>query len=77
MIADVARAVEVAWATWKHDNRRQHVSWDDVPDQLLARAAIEALRKPPERVLAAFNSYAMCAGYISEGWEAAIDELLK
>lgn len=44
--------------------------------RLIARAAIEAMRKPTEEMERALNSYAVCAGYVPEGWGAAIDAAL-
>jgi hypothetical protein len=35
------------------------------------------MRKPTDEMITALNGYAVCAGYIEEGWAAAIDVALK
>ena len=77
MVTRVARVLEPqAWAalgtgdTLAYENRRKS-------SLRKARAAIQALRDPPARVLDAMQSYAQCAGYIPEGWNAAIDSILQ
>ncbi len=50
---------------------------NDVCSVMNARAAIAAMREPTPEMLAALQSYACCAGYVEEGWAAAIDQALK
>jgi hypothetical protein len=42
-----------------------------------AREIIDSLRAPTEGMIDALQSYAVCAGNIEEGWDAAIDVALK
>lgn len=78
MIERVARAISNA----HYDNQMQHngggTSEDD--DRILARAAIEAMRNPPEAVTEAmFREMGSPSdgGYCDEAWAAAIKEILK
>ena len=43
----------------------------------LAQIAVEAMREPTDGMMAALQSYAVCAGYIQEGWAAAMNAALK
>jgi hypothetical protein len=52
---------------------------DDITQEAvlrLARAAIEAMREPSQTMFDALQGYALCAGYLKEGWEAAINVAL-
>ena len=44
--------------------------------QDLARAALEAMREPSEEMVSALQGYACCAGYVQEGWSAAMTAAL-
>lgn len=44
--------------------------------EAMARAAIEAMRSPPEAILDALNRRAQCEGFIPEGWNDAINAML-
>jgi hypothetical protein len=45
MIGKVARAIDVAGTAWLNEQSGR-VEWYDVPGEVLARAAIEAMREP-------------------------------
>jgi hypothetical protein len=55
MVEKVARAIDVAGTTWLNE-QPWRVEWYDVPGEVLARAAIEAMREPSEEMLAAAES---------------------
>lgn len=42
-----------------------------------ANAAIAAMREPTDAMKDALQSYAVCAGFVEEGWAAAMEEALK
>ena len=63
------------------DERFWAATSDDDPMQsldisLIVRVVVGAMRDPPEKILDEMQSYALCAGYIPEGWNAAIDAIL-
>lgn len=71
MVERVARALQDACVGWE-DDVRQGVAWP-----MLARAAIEAMRDPPEYVLDAMNpSKRYASTVIPEAWNDAIDAAL-
>lgn len=81
----VARAMfEAAEARLSPSFRHQ---WDNILSQrqdeyrYRARAAIAAtlagIREPGREVLQEMQGLAVCAGYLEEGWAAAIDALAK
>ena len=73
----------VARAIWAAEYTSPWPAGDGYPDNeerglaiRQARAAIEALREPSEEMIAALQEWASCAGYIPEGWSAAITAAL-
>ncbi len=74
MVERVARAIYASIELKK--------PWDAAPKwhepcRREARAAIEAMREPSREMVGAMEEWAgWCAGYIEEGWSAAIDVAL-
>ena len=67
MIQKVAEAINVAGTTWLNE-QSERVEWYDVPGEILARAAIAAMREPSEEMIAAANR---------NTWQTMIDAALK
>jgi hypothetical protein len=67
----IARAID----EWLHNGKPGGIV--DQADAILAALAAAGFavvpRKPTERMKAALNGWAVCAGYIEEGWAAACD----
>lgn len=84
MIELVATAINKAGIAWleEQDPKRTALSWADVPDEVFARAAIEAMRIPTEEMRSRYNDPDV-VGYGPDGsdhdkvWEAGIDAALK
>ncbi|KQV78171.1 hypothetical protein [Rhizobium sp. Root1220] len=80
MIDRVARAI---YETEPYAiSMRDEMPWTDVDEsqkegcRVKAVAAIEAMRNPTEEMQRALTKWATCAGYVGEGWIAAIDAAL-
>ena len=74
--ADKNEAVEAVKAAMLATDLDVVLWHEDALDEL-ARAAIKGLRLPTEAMKDALQSYALCTGYLEEGWAAAIDEAAK
>lgn len=50
MVERVAMAINAGGMAWLNENdpKRMSLSWADVPDEVFARAAIEAMKEPTE-----------------------------
>ncbi|HEY1034960.1 MAG TPA: hypothetical protein VGE09_08265 [Pseudoxanthomonas sp.] len=72
MVEKVARAIMAATST------HVHRPYDMTTCRIIARAAVEALRNPPDRVLDAMNPSGRYASIvIPEAWNDALDAILK
>jgi hypothetical protein len=80
MIEKVSEAIYVAGTTWLNE-QSERVEWYDVPGEILARAAIEAMREPSEEMRVA----ALTCGLPARGgpplyemvWRGMLDAALK
>jgi len=88
MIKRVAWAICDAGMAWlqEMDAKRQNLEWADVPDEVFARAAVEAMREPTGEMVVAIEAKAeeryraapdMQRFYGDDLWRAGIDEALK
>lgn len=84
MIEIVALAINKAGMDWLNENdpKRMQFEWADIPDEVFAHAAIEAMRIPTEEMRHRYNDPDV-VGYGPDGsdhdkvWEAGIDAALK
>ena len=79
MIDRVAKAICDAGIAWLQENdaKRQNLEWADVPDEVFARAAIEAMRVPTAAMVA--RGLELIQGNLrpDEIWPHMIDEARK
>ena len=78
MVDRVAKAINAAGMAWlaKHMLAKHITMTWDVPDEVFARAAIEAMREPtPEMTKAAWAKYEQ--GHLKTAWRLMIDEAMK
>lgn len=71
MSPEMKRLCEAAEAAGEQWN-----GWESYMAPSIVRAVLAALKEPGEAALDALNGYACCAGYVPEGWAAAIDSIL-
>lgn len=80
MIDRVAKAISDAGMAWlaENDPKRMTMTWADIPDEVLAKAAIEAMREPTVAMLE-MAERRVCVGprTAKEIIQAAIDGALK
>jgi hypothetical protein len=75
MVERVAVAISNAQMAWKAANGGDDASVVDCPDEVLARAAIEAMREPTDQMVGAANRNNHPRDV--DTWRTMIDEALK
>ena len=79
MVEQVARAIYTEFPLAHIDDvpfsRLGHLEREVM--MLMAKAAIQAMRNPPEIVIRTISAYGVCAGETALAWEKAIDAALS
>jgi hypothetical protein len=76
MVEQVARAIDVAGTTWLNEQSGR-VEWYDVPGEVLARAAIEAMREPTRAMTRAIRDPGGWVDMPEEIYRQMIDAALR
>jgi len=70
VVERLARAIQVAHG----DGGSEELFGSNIE---AANAVLEVLKDPPQDMLQELNSWAVCSGYIDEGWSAAFELAIR